>query len=120
MITCPPETQLSLLCAEVIDTWLNYNNPEDFELRKKHAIKQARANARNIISWHLESAGKSVFCDKSLPNLDHALLLAELFPRAKFICLYRHPMDFIISAIESCKFGYSHFGLYPYPDFRRM
>jgi len=55
-----------------------------------------------------------MFAEKSLSNGELAPLLADLFPRAKFVCLYRHPMDFIASAVDSCRWGYSAFGLFPY------
>jgi protein-tyrosine sulfotransferase len=41
-------------------------------------------------------------------------MLADVFPKARFICLYRHPMDFIASAVETCRWGFQSYGLYPY------
>jgi protein-tyrosine sulfotransferase len=113
-ICCPPETQLSSLCASVMQSWLGFRSPDDFEVRKKRALAHARAAARRLADWHLNRDAKSFFCEKSLPNVDHALLLSEVFPHARFICLYRHPMDFIASALDSCKWGFGSYGLYPY------
>ena len=113
-VACPPETQLSSLCASVLESWLNYRSPDDFETRKRRGIAQARAAARQLMIWHLERDQKSLFCEKSLPNVDNAPMLSEVFPGARFICLYRHPMDFVASARESCKWGFANYGLYPY------
>jgi hypothetical protein len=54
------------------------------------------------------------FAKKALPNVDHCFLLQELFPKAKFICLYRHPMDFVWSALDACRLGFASYGLLPY------
>jgi protein-tyrosine sulfotransferase len=86
----------------------------DFEDRKAQGLEHARSAARKLIRWHLGRDGKRVFCEKSLPNADHAFMLAEMFPRAKFVCLYRHPLDFIASATGSSKWGFSSYGILPY------
>jgi protein-tyrosine sulfotransferase len=114
LITCPPESQLALLSSNVLDCWLSYKSPETLEERKELGIRQVRSNAQRLISWHLRSSGKSVFCDKSLPNVENAFMLADIFPRSRFICLYRHPLDFVASAVESCRWGFQSYGLYPY------
>jgi len=114
VLACPPETQMSVLCTSVLECWLNFQDPDGFEARKALGVAEARRAARRIMAWHLQESGKAVFCDKSLPNAERAHLLADLFPRARFICLYRHPMDFIASAVESSRWGYSGYGLYPY------
>jgi hypothetical protein len=55
---CPPETQLSLVCASVMDTWLTYRNPDDFEERKRRGIRQTRLVAKQLIDWHLRRSDK--------------------------------------------------------------
>ncbi|MGO8875491.1 MAG: sulfotransferase family protein [Acidimicrobiales bacterium] len=114
MIACPPESQLAALCSNCLSCWLGYRSEADFEARKFAGLSQARAASRRLIKWHLEQSSKSIFCDKSLPNVDLARLLAEIFPQGKFVCLYRHPMDFIVSALDACRWGFSGFGLYQY------
>jgi len=89
-------------------------HPDDVQERMALGKEEARRVARKLIARDLKSSGKSIFCDKSLPNVDLSPFLAELFGRAKFICLYRHPMDFIASALDSCRWGFSAYGLYPY------
>jgi hypothetical protein len=43
-----------------------------------------------------------------------AQLLAEVYPEAKFVCLYRHCMDVVASGIEACPWGVSRFGFDSY------
>lgn len=114
LITCPPESQIALLCSNVLECWLSYRSPNDLDQRKARGMAQARKAARELMNWHLQQSGKRIFCDKSLPNVDRGQVLGELFGRARFICLYRHPMDFVASAIEASQYGFSGFGLYPY------
>jgi protein-tyrosine sulfotransferase len=59
---------------------------------------------------YLEKRGKKRWCDKSLDNVLHADLLANLWPNSQFICLVRHCMDVISSGVEACAWGLSGFG----------
>jgi Sulfotransferase family len=53
-------------------------------------------------------------CDKSLGAAQHAGLLLKIWPDARFICLYRHPMDVIASGIEASPWGLTSYGFEPY------
>jgi hypothetical protein len=37
-------------------------------------------------------------------------LLVRIYPEARFLCLYRHPMDVIASGIEACPWGLNGYG----------
>jgi protein-tyrosine sulfotransferase len=113
-IACPPESQLASLCSNLLSSWLDYRDDSDFSARQRLGLRQARAASRRLIGWHLSKTHKTQFCDKSLPNVDLAGLLAAIFPRGKFICLYRHPMDFIASALDACRWGFKAYGLHSY------
>jgi hypothetical protein len=41
-------------------------------------------------------------------------MLAQAYPRANFICLYRHCMDVIASGTEACPWGLHRFGFDPF------
>jgi hypothetical protein len=41
-------------------------------------------------------------------------LLAQAYPKAKFVCLYRHCMDVIASGVEACPWGVHRFGFDPF------
>jgi hypothetical protein len=108
-ITCPPESQLVIICQNIMASWSNYRQETTSTERRASALKQARSLLRDFIKWHLENSGKEVFSDKSLPNIEHFELLAEAFPRARFICLFRNPMDVVASMLEACRWGSPNF-----------
>jgi hypothetical protein len=60
---------------------------------------------------YLTQVGKRRWCDKSLGSADSADKFLEIFPKTKFICLYRNCMDVVDSAIEACPFGLRGYGL---------
>jgi sulfotransferase family protein len=120
-LACPPETELPLLCLQLTQTWAllagtpmqkSRNGeppviPEPLRVSVRFAMSQ-------LIGQHLARRGKKRFCDKSLFTAKHVGLLTQLFPEAKFICLYRHPMDMIASGIEACPWGLKGFGFDSY------
>jgi len=59
---------------------------------------------------YVKARSKRRWCDKSLDNFLFAPLLQQVFPEAKYICLYRHCMDVIASGLEACPWGLSGFG----------
>jgi hypothetical protein len=97
-----------------VANWLELKEPASFEDRRITALREARRSLNTFIRWNLKRAQKEVFCDKSLPNVDNVRLLLELYPRAKFICVYRNSMDMIASCVEACKWGYQAYGLQSY------
>jgi hypothetical protein len=56
--------------------------------------------------------------EMNLPGLC-AQLLQRVYPEARFICVYRHPMDVIASAAEACPRGLNGCGFEPYSRRRR-
>jgi Sulfotransferase family len=113
-VTCPPETHLASLAKVTMSLWMDMNDRQSAADRHRLGLSHVRRNINSFIRWHLREAGKDIYCDKSLPNLDHAPLLIEALPGVKFICLYRHSMDQVASAVEASKWGYNAFGLLPY------
>lgn len=67
-----------------------------------------------LFSSYLLRRGKQRWCDKSLDSHMHADLLAQAYPQAKFVCLYRHCMDVIASGTEACPWGLHRFGFDPF------
>ena len=74
----------------------------------------AAASIRNVINEvygrYLARHGKRRWCDKSLDNIGTAELLANVYPDAQFVCLYRHCMDVIFSVFEACPWGLGGYG----------
>lgn len=122
LLTCPAETSIPALCNDMIPIWsLATGNPipvpdrpVNFSKLPKQVTEGLRKSIDLIISTHLERTGKSRWCDKSLGSAQYAELLLQLYPEAKFLCLYRFPMDVIASATEACPYGLSGYGYDPY------
>jgi hypothetical protein len=56
---------------------------------------------------------KAIWCEKSPSNLDELPILARMFPEARYLCLYRHCLDFVRSCLLACKYRFWP-GLSPY------
>lgn len=116
-LACPPETNVAALCAHLASVWaLLAGAPIPADLHDEPAaipgpaIAGIRRNLDMLVGPYLARRGKKRYCDKSLGAAEHADLLLRLFPGAKFICLYRYPMDVIASGIEACPWGLKGFG----------
>jgi hypothetical protein len=116
-LACPPETNLAALCAHLASVWsLLAGAPAPVEPHDEPpaipgpAIAGIRRSLDAMVGPYLARRGKKRYCDKSLGAAEHADLLLRLFPGARFICLYRHPMDVIASGIEACPWGLKGFG----------
>jgi hypothetical protein len=119
-LACPPETRLPWLCAQLASAW---SVIEDAPLPPSGADPAAlpapvldglRRSLNPMMASYLARHGKSRFCDKSLGGAQHAGLLRQVWPEARFICLYRHPMDMIGSGIEASPWGLGGYGFESY------
>jgi hypothetical protein len=78
------------------------------------AAASIRAVIDDAYGRYLTRHGKRRWCDKSLDSIPAAELLADLYPRAQFVCLYRHCLDVIVSVVEACPWGLNGYGFDPY------
>ena len=120
-VACPPETNLPALCAQLAVVWsliegapLSATRGDAPPVIPPAAIAGIRHTLDSMLGPYLARRGKSLLCDKSLGTARYANLLLDIYPTAKFICLYRHPMDVISSGIEACPWGLNGYGLDPY------
>jgi|HubBroStandDraft_2_1064218.scaffolds.fasta_scaffold16899_4 hypothetical protein len=119
---CPPETMITAACVSLLrssDILENAGSGHNRLVTESASLPEAaldtvRDTVDRIYSRYLGRRGKPRWCDKSLDNLLNAELLAELYPQARFICLYRHCMDVIASGAECSPWGVSRFGFDPY------
>jgi Sulfotransferase family len=122
-LACPPETRLAAMCAQLAGVWSQLEgSPLPAERMSgppaipAAALAGIRHTMTRMIVPYLERRGKRRYCDKSLGAAEHADVLHAVFPGAKFLCLYRHPMDVIASGIEACPWGLNGFGFDTYAD----
>jgi protein-tyrosine sulfotransferase len=140
VLACPPETKLPWLCGLLAAAW---SVAEDVALfdgpgqgdrpgagdgagsapgRAGGGLPRApapvlaglRASFDPLIAACLARTGKQRFCDKSLGGAMYAALLRQVWPQARFIALYRHPMDVIGSGIEASPWGLDGYGFENY------
>lgn len=120
-LACPPETNLPALCAQLATVWsliegapLSANRGDEPPVIPDAAIAGVRATMDRMVGSYLERRGKQRYCDKSLGTARFAELLLRVYPQARFLCLYRHPMDVIASGMEACPWGLNGYGFDPY------
>ncbi len=120
-LACPPETVVSSACASLLRSWmiLREAGSEGKPLSEAdqvplEGIAVVQSAMDQLFGAYLRRRGKRRWCDKSLDSHMFAGLLAQAYPKAKFICLYRHCMDVIASGVEACPWGVHRFGFDPF------
>jgi protein-tyrosine sulfotransferase len=120
-LACPPETNLPGLCVQLATVWsliegapLSANRGDEPPEIPPAAIAGVRETMDRMVGSYLARRGKERYCDKSLGSARFVPLLRRVYPQARFICLYRHPMDVIASGAEACPWGLSGYGFDPY------
>jgi hypothetical protein len=120
-LACPPETSLPALCAQLAVVWsliegapLSQTRGDTPPMVPDAAVAGIRHTMDMMTDSYLARRGKKRFCDKSLGSARFAELLMRVYPHAKFLCLYRHPMDVIRSGLEACPWGLNGYGFDQY------
>lgn len=120
-LACPPETSITGACLALAMTCDALENAgvdsatTDKSGRLPPVIATTvRTAADRAYGHYLAQRGKERWCDKSLDSFMHAELMAQVYPEAKFICLFRHCMDVVASAVEACPWGLRGYGLDPF------
>jgi hypothetical protein len=120
-LACPPETSLPALCGQLAVVWsLIEGAPLSAERDAAPprvpdaAVAGIRRMLDEMTGSYLARRDKRVFCDKSLGSARNADLLTQIYPGARFLCLYRHPMDVIRSGIDACPWGLNGYGFDQY------
>lgn len=121
-LACPPETGIPQICAQLTMVWSAiYGTARPSAENKMSAsaipdkvIAEVRSVVDSMIERSLADRGKARFCDKSMGAANCADLLVRLYPEVRFVCLVRHPMDFIMSAIEATPWGPIGYGFDEY------
>jgi Sulfotransferase family len=120
-LACPPETSITSACmqlamtCDVLENAGAASSEADDAAELPPVIRAAvRAAADRAYGVYLAERGKQRWCDKSLDSHMHAELMAQVYPDAKFICLFRHCMDMIASGVEVCPWGLRLFGFDPF------
>jgi hypothetical protein len=120
-LACPPETNVPALCGQLATVWsliegapLASNRGDEPPEIPDAAILGVRETMDRMIGSYLKRRGKKRYCDKSLGTARFMYLLTRIWPTARFISVFRHPMDVIASGIEACPWGLNGYGFDPY------
>jgi hypothetical protein len=120
-LACPPETSLPALCGQLAVVWsliegapLSANRGDAPPQVPDTAIAGIRRMVDEMTNGYLARRGKKRFCDKSLGSARFAELLMRIYPAARFVSLYRHPMDMIRSGLDACPWGLNGYGFEQY------
>jgi Sulfotransferase family len=120
-LACPPETSLPALCGQLAVVWSLIEGAPLSEVRgdvpptiPDPAVAGIRHMVDLMTSSYLQRRDKRRFCDKSLGSARFADLIMRAWPEARFLCLYRHPMDVIRSGLDACPWGLNGYGFDAY------
>ncbi len=120
-LACPPETNVPTICGQLANVWaliegapLSANRGDEPPEIPDAAIAGVRETMDRMVGSYLARRGKKRYCDKSLGTAQFSYLMTRIWPEAKFICLFRHPMDVIASGMEACPWGLNGYGFDPY------
>lgn len=120
-LACPPETNIPALCGQLATVWsliagapLAPERGDEPPVIPDAATNGIRQTVDQMIGSYLARRGARRFCDKSLSTARFTSLLTRVYPEARFLCLYRHPMDMIASGIEACPWGLRNYGFDSY------
>jgi hypothetical protein len=120
-LACPPETNIPALCSQLAVVWsliegapLSLQRGDAPPVIPEAAIAGIRQMMDLMTAPYLRRRGKKLYCDKSLGTARYANLLKRIYPGARFICLFRHPMDMISSGLEACPWGLQGYGFDAY------
>jgi protein-tyrosine sulfotransferase len=97
----PPELNLGRVC-ETLYRALYHTGAHTSSATEKEQIicREIRNIIYGFMSTYAAAKGKPNWCEKSPDNLFHLPVLYNVFPDAKYLCLYRNCMDLVHSLME--------------------
>jgi Sulfotransferase family len=109
-LACPPETNLLRLCESFGALWA-VTDPQSSDGDLSDAASESiRCSVEAVFGAYLRRRRKRRWCEKSLGSVQAIEPFLSLYPKAKFICLYRHCMDMIDSGLEATPWGLAGYG----------
>ncbi|MFI7657405.1 sulfotransferase family protein [Micromonospora parva] len=113
-IASPPETSVARVCETTERAWRQVTRAGAPGPLTSEALSEIRSAADRPMRAYARVQGKRLWCDKSLDNVWLAPLLTEVFPDRRFICLYRHCLDFVMSGLDASRWGFAAYGFEKY------
>ena len=122
-VVSPPELNLSALLQHLVEVWSHTDvaigaAPEPASragpVLSEVVCRRARKPIDELMVSCANTAGASLYCDKSLTTVEHLATVTRCYPNAPLIFLYRYPLDVIASGLEASRWGFNAFGFVPF------
>ncbi|HEX5876320.1 MAG TPA: sulfotransferase [Pyrinomonadaceae bacterium] len=78
----------------------------DEAMRERLVAGETRRVIDELMARYVSAKGKQMWCEKTTENLQYLKLLHDVFPDARYVCLYRNCMDVVHSSIECSRLGF--------------
>ncbi|OQK16458.1 hypothetical protein AU255_00690 [Methyloprofundus sedimenti] len=109
-IACPGQLYLGSMSNELYRT-MNYSLGQTFDAtkeieRKELVLQEVRGIIDGLMERYSAARNKSIWCEKTTLNTDYLKILSDLFPEARYICLYRNCMDVVHSCLKFNPLGF--------------
>lgn len=109
-VCSPAHLHLGQLCSSLYTSIL-YSLGQTLEvvdetLRERRVLVEIRRVVDELMERYVRAKGKQMWCEKTTENLQYVNLLHDVFPDARYICLYRNCMDVVHSSIECSRLGF--------------
>lgn len=109
-ICSPAHLHLGRLCSSLYTAILfslgQTMEVTDETMRERAVAVETRRIVDELMERYVRAKGKQMWCEKTTENLQYLKLLDQVFPDAKFICLYRNCLDVVHSSIECSRLGF--------------
>ena len=106
-ICSPAHLHLGQLCRSLY-TSVFYSLGQTMEeaTRERLVAVETRRIVDELMERYVRAKGKRMWCEKTTENLQYLKILSDVFPDARYICLYRNCMDVVHSSIECSRLGF--------------
>ncbi len=105
-IYCPPELFLGQAAHSMgtflsgLEGWDSFQETAGKFLVAEAVRRPLRAFLDGRLAAYAAGQGKRLWCEKTPNNVYHLKLLDTLYPEAKYVCLHRHGLDVVASAMR--------------------
>lgn len=101
-VYCPPELHLCLIATQLK---FSFGQMVGNEKGVKDKVVNERINRvlNNIMGAQCRQQNKEIWAEKSILTIDHIKLVHDVFPRARYLCLFRSCLDQLESALDALK-----------------
>lgn len=117
-LACPPETNIVKTCAQLASAFAVVDGAPAGDDVPESVRNGVHATVDGLFRGHLARRDRLRWCDKSLGTAPVAGWFARLYPKARFICLYRHCMDVVHSGLDASPWGLMGYGFEQFAGLR--